>query len=371
MTVLQRELKKIRGKEVMAIVVTAPGTVDDADTTELYALEKHFKIIFEGDSDYFYYGEGDYVPEEAVEDEEMPSELFELVERTGTIYDADDVALAAGFVAIDDDNSPAPENVVHPNELINNLFEDEWGHSGICYRRLTGASNCNPRLSSFPTQLKPTVFQLFELFFPSEFLKDNVLFIINLKIEGKSVTYGELLRWIGIWFLMATTQGTKRHDFWSVAPTNIFDNASFRLNHLMSRDRFDSILKAIGYTIRPAPDYPDRFHEVREMIEAWNENMQNNFKPGHIVCLDKSMSTWTNMHTCPGFMFVPRKPWPFGNEYHTVCCGNTGIMFAMEIVEGKDAPRSRQYQEFDDLGGKTVGLLLRLSKLILGVSKDN
>ena len=40
---MQRELKKIRGKEVMAIVVTAPGTVDDADTTELYALEKHFK----------------------------------------------------------------------------------------------------------------------------------------------------------------------------------------------------------------------------------------------------------------------------------------------------------------------------------------
>jgi hypothetical protein len=233
-----------------------------------------------------------------------------------------------------------------------------------------GASNCNPRLlSSFPTQLKPTVFQLFDLFFPSEFLKDIVLFIINLNIEGKSLTYGELLRWIGIWFLMATTQGTKRHDFWSVAPTNIFDNASFRLNHLMSRDRFDSILKPLGYTICPAPDYPDRFHEVREMIEAWNENMQNNFKPGHIVCLDESMSTWTNMHTCPRFMFVPRKPWPFGNEYHTVCCGNTGIMFAMEIVEGKDAPQSRQYQEFDDLGGKTVGLLLRLSKSIWGSAR--
>ena len=108
--------------------------------------------------------------------------------HTGTIYDADVVALAAGFVAIDDDNAPAPENVVHPNELINNLFEDEWGHSGICYRRLMGASNCNPRLSSFPTHLKPTVFQLFELFFPSEFLKDNIHFIINLKVEGKPVT---------------------------------------------------------------------------------------------------------------------------------------------------------------------------------------
>jgi hypothetical protein len=38
----------------------------------------------------------------------------------------------------------------------------------------------------------------------------------------------------------------------------------------MSRDRFNSIHKAIGYTIRPAPDYPNRFHVVREIIEAWN-----------------------------------------------------------------------------------------------------
>jgi hypothetical protein len=38
MTVWQRELKKIRGKDEMAIVVTAPGTVDDVDTTELNTL---------------------------------------------------------------------------------------------------------------------------------------------------------------------------------------------------------------------------------------------------------------------------------------------------------------------------------------------
>ena len=35
MTYRQRELKEIRGKDVMAIMVTAPRTVDDVDTTEL------------------------------------------------------------------------------------------------------------------------------------------------------------------------------------------------------------------------------------------------------------------------------------------------------------------------------------------------
>ena len=59
-------------------------------STELYALGNHFKIISEGDPDYFYNGECHYVHEEAVEDEEeMPSELFELVEHTGTVYEAD------------------------------------------------------------------------------------------------------------------------------------------------------------------------------------------------------------------------------------------------------------------------------------------
>ena len=33
------------------------------------------------------------------------------------------------------------------------------------------------------------------------------------------------------------------------------------------------------------------------------------------------------MWTCPGWMFVPRKPHPTGNEYHSICCGVSGIMY--------------------------------------------
>jgi hypothetical protein len=39
MTFWQKELKEIRGKDAMAIMVTAPGTVDDVDTTELVSLK--------------------------------------------------------------------------------------------------------------------------------------------------------------------------------------------------------------------------------------------------------------------------------------------------------------------------------------------
>ena len=63
----------------MAIMVTAPRTVDDVDTTELYALENHFQIISDSDPDNFYYDEGNYLLGEAAEGEVMPSELLKLV----------------------------------------------------------------------------------------------------------------------------------------------------------------------------------------------------------------------------------------------------------------------------------------------------
>ena len=89
----------------MAIMVTAPRTVDDVDTTELYALENHFQIISDGDPDTFYYDEGDYLLEEAAEGEVMPSELLKLVKLICAVHDSDDVAIPAGFVDIGVDNA--------------------------------------------------------------------------------------------------------------------------------------------------------------------------------------------------------------------------------------------------------------------------
>ena len=69
------------------------------------------------------------------------------------------------------------------------------------------------------------------------------------------------------------------------------------------------------------------------------------------------MSMWTNKFPCPGFMFNPHKPRPFGNEYHTICCCSSGIMWGIDLVEGKDRPQQLGIQQYDNLGS-TVGLLL-------------
>ena len=95
------------------------------------------------------------------------------------------------------------------------------------------------------------------------------------------------------------------------------------------------------------------------MVEAWETNMRDNFLPGYMNSLDESMSVWTNKFTCLGFMFVPCKPCPFVNEYHTMCCCSLGIMWGIDLVEGKDHPPQlgqQQYENFKPM----VGLLLQM-----------
>ena len=62
-------------------------------------------------------------------------------------------------------------------------------------------------------------------------------------------------------------------------------------------------------------------------------------------------------------MFVPQKPWPFGNEYHMVCCSFSGILWQMEHIEGKDSP-SEIIPEYN-IQGKIVGLLLQVLEPII------
>lgn len=356
MVLVRLEEKNVNRKQQLVVVMIHP----DYPEVELYAVQRYCHITTEGPEDQLYEQPAPNVAnnndEEQQGEQMLPSEVAQMQANLTAISD-DDVNIARGLVETDDDNLPAPENQPQAGSAAENIM-GEWSDNGTCPRKMAGARDTNAAIN-FPFGLTPSLVHLFEMFFMKTFLKDVILSNINTKIKGDVVTYGEFLRWIGMWFLMATIQGPQRRDFWATSPIDIYDGAPFRLNGIMSRNRFETILKAISYTSSTPPTYTDRFHEVRDMIEAWNANMVQNFTPSWISCLDESMSVWINQYTCPGFMFVPRKPWPFGNEYHTVCCGLSGIMWGIELVEGKDAPRERPKPPYENLG-KTVGLLLRM-----------
>ena len=63
--------------------------------------------------------------------------------------------------------------------------------------------------------------------------------------------------------------------------------------------------------------------------------MSTNFIPGWISCLDESMMIWKN-NFGPDWLFLLRKPHPFGNNWHTICCAMSVVVFFVELVERKD-----------------------------------
>ena len=278
---------------------------------------------------------------------------------------------------VDDDNEPAPENVPTEEVTTEAGLKDnqQWGTHPFDPRKASNAPNPLPSLEGLPKGERSksvTLLWMFEKLMGRSILESVILPATNRKLASNNyveLSYGEFLTFIGIWFLMATQKvgGCSRRDYWSEEPISHWNGAPFRLNSYMSRNRFEQIISNLKYTVKPQ-SYIDRFHEIRQIISCWNTNIQSVFKSGWVTCLDESMSIWFNRWTCPGWMFVPRKPHPFGNEYHTICCGVTGIMFGIDLVEGKDRPTERPLDENANLGS-TVSLLLRMCKPLYSSGK--
>ena len=212
----------------------------------------------------------------------------------------------------------------------------EWGHTGFCHHRMQNMPN-NPAKLNFgiDTTADDIYVQLFEGLFPANLL-DMMVTEMNKKISLDHITYGELLKWIGLWVLMSTVNSSDRWSFWLMCDIDIFQGAPFCLTEFMSRNQFENILNNLVYNSVDPPVFHDHFWEVRRMISCWNQSMSKQFIPSWINCIDESMSKWVNEYTCPGFMFVPRKPWPFGNEYHDACCTLSDIIWSADFCKGKD-----------------------------------
>ena len=105
--------------------------------------------------------------------------------------------------------------------------------------------------------------------------------------------------------------------------------------------RFEKILTQIKYTYEEPPHYVDSFFHIRKLVEEWNANMCTKFIPGWISCLDESMVIWTNKFG-PDWIVLLRNHHPFGNEWHTICCAMSVVVFFVNLVEGKYLPKERR-----------------------------
>ena len=115
----------------------------------------------------------------------------------------------------------------------------------------------------------------------------------------------------------------------------------------------------MSYTNISITEFNDTFFQQRQMQEGWNKNMAAHFESSWISVTYESIQEWINHYTFPGSMFVPRKPHPFGNEYHTIACDKSKVIHNVDIVEGNNRPRVMSKREFEEKG-LTAGLMVRI-----------
>ena len=82
---------------------------------------------------------------------------------------------------------------------------------------------------------------------------------MNKKISGDPLTYGKLLKRIGLWVLMSTVDGSDQQSFWLMHDIDIFQGAPFRLMGFMSRNRIENILNNLVYNSVDPPVFHDYF----------------------------------------------------------------------------------------------------------------
>ncbi len=272
-------------------------------------------------------------------------------------------------IEVDDDNEPAPEN----NEPTARGTNGSWEKPTMCPRRMANIANNKGKFNSHRWEdiAEMNELYLFRMCFPEQFVLDVIIPQTNKNL-GTPIDLHEFYVWLGCIFYMACFQGIgDRNDCWSSSPIDQFKGAPFRLNGYMTKVRFIDITGALRYTDQVEPMlFQDRFHEVRQMIDTFNEHYEREYSPAWLSCLDESMNSWLNKF-CPGFMVCPRKPWPFGNEYHSIADGDENghnpIMWRVRLVEGKDWPKLANGRwafptKWEDEGyTKTVKLLLDMT----------
>jgi hypothetical protein len=288
---------------------------------------------------------------------------------------AEDIAFVRGQgLAVDDDNEPAPENIPTEDAPVaaddnNGLYENQqWGWEGIDQRRINYAVDQPPQFHDGWSPKNKSWYDIFIMLFPFTWLQMVLLEMTSKSLHAvgeAELTLGELLRYLGLWMLMATVNGFKLDDFWSSNEYSPEENpCPYNFKRYMTRRRFRMITEHLRFTDVTPPTFKDKFWQVRQMIKEWNANMCRVFSSSWVICVDESMSIWFNRFTCPGWVFCPRKPHPFGNEYHTSCCGKSGMMLFIEMVEGQDHPPEVE-EKFSRLG-KTVSLLLHILENYFG-----
>ncbi|KAK3258694.1 hypothetical protein CYMTET_32271 [Cymbomonas tetramitiformis] len=195
--------------------------------------------------------------------------------------------------------------------------------------------------------------------------------------RNRDFTPGLFFVFIGNFFYMAQHPGVPRRAYFN--ETAVFPEVAHNLSRFgLTYTDFEHVIEALElpqYTagMAAATDNkklfapkcgpplgtpsPDEFVWVRRFIDTWNAWIAWTYISSHILNPDETMIRWLSKYGLPGLMFVRRKPDPLGHELKNVSDALSRIMVWVELQEGKDRDRLKNYvREY----GATTAFALRL-----------
>ena len=201
--------KSICQEEKVVVVFRHPPKIDLTEEFKCWAIHRFAHVTEEGNEEDFFTSSRDggsnnsggvgvaqpnpnitrnptqHNPEDAPTNENVPTEVLDLFESNSSTLNSDDADLVWQILPgmVDDDNQPLPENIPTPAEEAQDApqFFSTWEHSGDCYRCLAGGCKHKARLSLY-TDVKPTIQQLFEMFFFKQYVEGIIIPQTNLRL---------------------------------------------------------------------------------------------------------------------------------------------------------------------------------------------
>jgi hypothetical protein len=232
------------------------------------------------------------------------------------------------------------------NEASNN-FNDYFAESGAALPRFS--ARYLGRVSTKRTSVK----QIFLSLLPWEYMRTVVIPATSTALQldhDEPLDESEFLRFLGYILAMTLFSFNRRQDCWSVKDSLLQPAPDFN-RFGITYHRFEAIISCLRFGI--GDESVDPMVNIRNLFDAFNMNMRACFSPSWSICVDESMVAWTSRGTLPNWVYVPRKPTPNGQEWHTLACSETRVIIAVDSVE------SELVRRYDNLG-RMCGVVLRL-----------